>query len=143
RDVFDLLNMAAGLALHPEFLPRAAPEMGLAGLNRAFQRGAVHPRHHQHPPRLLLLHNRRDETIGIKLQFVVKAHNPRFIAASTYPISAPRPLKTAKAGAGVWEPKHPCRRVRTGQTAPPRMPGLPDACPALSSPAPTRSWIGP
>src|SRR5437867_8901455 len=48
RDVLDGLDMSAGLPLHPEFLAGAAPEMGLAGGDGGFERGAVHPGHHQH-----------------------------------------------------------------------------------------------
>ena len=45
-DVFDRLGVAAGFAFPPEFLARAAPEMGLAGREGLFQRRAVHPGHH-------------------------------------------------------------------------------------------------
>ena len=47
RDVLDGLRVAAFLALHPEFLARAAPKMRLARGDGAFERRAVHPRHHQ------------------------------------------------------------------------------------------------
>ena len=74
RDVFHGLRVAAGLALHPELLARAAPEMGLAGGEGGLERGAVHPRHHQHAPGGLLLDDRGDEAVGVEFQLVVEAH---------------------------------------------------------------------
>ena len=49
--------------------------MSLAGGDGAFERGAVHPRHHHDATGLLFLNNRRDEAVGIEFQFVVKAHD--------------------------------------------------------------------
>src|SRR6202012_4907752 len=74
RDVLYRLRVAAFLALHPELLPRPAPEMRLARRDGALQRGAVHPRHHHHPAGLLLLDDCRDQSLRIKFQFVVKTH---------------------------------------------------------------------
>src|ERR1035437_2312815 len=51
RDVLDGLRVAAFLALHPEFLARAAPKMRPARGDGAFERRAVHPRHHHHAAR--------------------------------------------------------------------------------------------
>src|SRR5579863_7523112 len=66
--------MAAALALHPKLLPRPAPKMRLARGDGRFQRRLVHPRHHQHPPSGLLLHDGRNQSIRVKLQFLVKTH---------------------------------------------------------------------
>ena len=78
RDVPDGLRVAALLALHPEFLARAAPEMRLAGGDGLFQRRAVHPRHHQHAAGFLFLNDRGDQAGGIKFQFVVETHVKEF-----------------------------------------------------------------
>ena len=75
RDVFHGLRVAAFLAFHPEFLARAAPEMRLAGGDGAFQRGAVHPRHHHHTAGFLFLDDRGNQALGVKFQFVVETHN--------------------------------------------------------------------
>ena len=74
RDVLHRLGVAAGLAFHPEFLAGAAPEMSPAGRDCFFQRGAVHPRHHQHAAGGLFLDDGRDQAVGIKFQLVVKTH---------------------------------------------------------------------
>src|ERR1039458_9510712 len=74
-DVLDGLSVGAGFALHPELLARPAPEMGLAGLNGRFERGAGHPGHHADAARLLRRDGAWDQAIGIKLQFIVKAHS--------------------------------------------------------------------
>jgi hypothetical protein len=75
RDVLDGLRVAAFLALHPVFLAGAAPEMRLARDDGAFERRAVHPRHHHHAAGFLFLNDRGNQTVRIKFQFVVKAHN--------------------------------------------------------------------
>ena len=75
RDVLDGLRVAAFLALHPVFLARAAPEMRLAGGDGAFERRAVHPRHHHHAAGFLFLNDRGNQTVRIKFQFVVETHN--------------------------------------------------------------------
>ena len=74
-DVLDGLDMSAGFSLHPEFLAGAAPEMGLAGGDGGFERGAVHPGHHQHPSSGLLLDNGGNEAGLIIFQLIVKAHD--------------------------------------------------------------------
>jgi len=74
RDVLDGLRVAALLALHPEFLARAAPEIRLAGGDGFFQRRAVHPREHQHALGFVFLHDGGNQTLRVKFQFVVKAH---------------------------------------------------------------------
>jgi len=76
-DVFDRLRVPARFALHPVLLSRPAPEMGFARSNRFFQRGAVHPRHHQHTPRALLLDYGRNKPVRIELQFVIQTHGRR------------------------------------------------------------------
>ena len=73
-EVLDHLDMAAGFALHPEFLARAAPEMRPAGGDGGFERGAVHPGHHQHAAGGLFLDDGRDEAVHVKFQLVVKTH---------------------------------------------------------------------
>ena len=74
RYVFDGLSMTAGFAFHPKFLPRPAPEMRLAALDCFFERGPIHPRHHQHASGLLFLDDRRNQSIHVKFQIFVKAH---------------------------------------------------------------------
>ena len=82
-NVFDLLHMTAGFALHPEFLARAAPEMRFACGDGLFQRGAVHPRHHQDATGALLLDDGGNQAVRIKFQFIVKAH-ATFISPQRY-----------------------------------------------------------
>ena len=74
RHVLDRLRVPAFLALHPELLPGTAPEMRFAGGDGGFERGAIHPRHHQHAAGGLLLDDGRDEAVGGELEFVVEAH---------------------------------------------------------------------
>ena len=74
RDVLHLLRVAAGLALHPELLARAAPEMRLARCDGGFERSAVHPGHHQHATGFLFLDDGRDQPVPVKFQFIVKTH---------------------------------------------------------------------
>ncbi len=77
-DVFHVLRVAAGFALHPIFLARAAPEVGLAGFDGVFERGAVHPGHHEDAAVGVVLNNRGDEAFGVEFQFVVEAHRKLF-----------------------------------------------------------------
>ena len=74
REILNRLRMTAFLTLHPEFLPGPAPEMGFAGGDGFFQRGAIHPRHHQYAPGARFLHNGWNQPVGVEFQFVVKAH---------------------------------------------------------------------
>src|SRR5207248_1760888 len=74
-DVLDRLSVAAGLAFHPKLLTRAAPKMGLARGNRRFDRGPVHPSHHQHPASGLFLDDGGDQAIGGIFQILVKTHD--------------------------------------------------------------------
>src|SRR4051812_34195741 len=62
-DVLDLLRVAARLALHPELLPRPAPEMGLAAREGLLQGRAIHPGHHEDATGLLLLDNGGNESV--------------------------------------------------------------------------------
>src|SRR5687768_6058487 len=48
--------------------------MSFAGGDGFLQRRAVHPRHHQHAPGGLLLHDGGDQAIGVEFQLVVKTH---------------------------------------------------------------------
>ena len=79
RDVLDGLRVAAFFAFHPEFPARAAPEMGLAGGDGGFERGAVHPGHHEDATGAVLLDDGGDEAIGIEFQLLVKVHQPSII----------------------------------------------------------------
>jgi hypothetical protein len=71
-NVPNLLHVPAGLAFHPEFLARPAPEVRLAGGDGLFQGGAVHPRHHQDAPGFLFLDNGGNQAVVVKFQLVVK-----------------------------------------------------------------------
>ncbi len=51
--------------------------MRLSGGESAFKRGPVHPCHHHHAPGRVFLDDRGDEAVGIKFQFVEKAHDHR------------------------------------------------------------------
>jgi hypothetical protein len=75
RDVFNRLRIPTLLTFHPVFLARATPEMRLAGLDCVVERCAIHPRHHHDATGLLLLDDRGDQSVRIKLQLVIKAHN--------------------------------------------------------------------
>lgn len=66
RDVLDGLRVTAFLALHPEFLARAAPEMRPAGGDGFFQRRAVHPREHHDALGFVFLDDRGNQTVGVK-----------------------------------------------------------------------------
>ena len=63
-DLLHVLSMSAGLAFHPKFLARAAPEMGLAGFDGLFQGSAIHPGHHQHLPGRVILDDGRNQTVA-------------------------------------------------------------------------------
>ena len=84
RDVPHLLHVAAAFALHPEFLPRPAPEMRPPGFDGFFERRAVHPRHHQHAAGFLFLHDGGNQAVRVKFQIVVETHN--------------RPISTQRSG---------------------------------------------
>ena len=58
------LGVAAGRALVPQLLAGAAPEPGLAALQGALQRLAVHPGQGQHPPAGGVLDDGRDQAVG-------------------------------------------------------------------------------
>jgi hypothetical protein len=73
-DIFHDLHVAAFLPFHPEFLPRTAPEMRFAGGDSLFEGRTVHPCKHQDAASALLLNDSRDQTVGVKLQLVVKTH---------------------------------------------------------------------
>ena len=60
-----LLRVAARLALEPEFLPRPAPVVHEARLQRRAERALVHPGHHEHAPGGRVLHDRGDEAVGV------------------------------------------------------------------------------
>ena len=73
----DLLFMAAGLALEPELFSRTAPVMHESGLERLFERVAIHPGEHQdataRPGSVRsLLHDRRNETF--RREFEIEFH---------------------------------------------------------------------
>jgi hypothetical protein len=123
RDVFDGLGVAAFLAFHPEFLAGAAPKMGLAGGDGFFQGSSVHPRHHQNAASAGFLHDGGNEAVGVKFQFVVKAHFSsthfkRKLANLNEKVERPR-LKQGKATAPGHESRE--RSESGGKVAyPPR-----------------------
>jgi hypothetical protein len=80
RDILDGLRVAAFFAFHPEFFPRAAPEMRLAGFDGFFERRAVHPREHHDALGFIFLNDGGNQTVRVKLQLVVETHanNLRF-----------------------------------------------------------------
>jgi len=65
-----ILEMPRGHALDPVFLARARPEAGLADLQGLAQRIDIQVRHHQDFFRFIILNDRRDQAVGIKLQLV-------------------------------------------------------------------------
>jgi hypothetical protein len=73
-DVLDGLRVAAFFAFHPKFLPRAAPEMRLAGGDGAFEGSAVHPCHHHDAAGFLLLNDCGNQSLRVEFQFFVKTH---------------------------------------------------------------------
>ena len=64
----DLLRVAAGGALVPQLLAAAAPKHRLAALERQRQAFGVHPRHHEHLARFHVLHDARDQPVGVVFQ---------------------------------------------------------------------------
>lgn len=64
----DLLGVAAGFALDPEFLPGAAPVVHEAGLESGLEGGGVHPGHHEDAARLGVLNDGGDEAVGVEFE---------------------------------------------------------------------------
>src|SRR3954453_17924655 len=56
--------------------------MSFTSRQRFFQRSAVHPGHHQDASAPLFLNNGWDQTVAIKLQFFVKAHESNNVKLS-------------------------------------------------------------
>ena len=67
-DLRDVEHVAALLALLPDLLPRAGPEVGDTRLDREPERLPVHPGEHQHVAALRRRHDRRDQPVGIELR---------------------------------------------------------------------------
>ena len=63
--LLELLDVATGLALVPEFLAAARPEPRRALLERETHRFGVHPRHHEHVFGHRVLHDARDEALVV------------------------------------------------------------------------------
>ncbi len=61
----DVLAVARGLALAPVLLAAPAPVPHASGLERAAQRGLVHPGEHEHLAGALLLDDRADQAVGV------------------------------------------------------------------------------
>ena len=59
------LTVSRGVSLAPAFLPAAGPEDRPAGLERLRDRVRVHPGHHQHRPTTVLLHDGRNQAVGV------------------------------------------------------------------------------
>lgn len=60
------LDIAALLALVPEFTPAAAPEDSLSACQCAVQALGIHPGQHEHTPAGGILHNRGNEPLRVK-----------------------------------------------------------------------------
>ena len=88
RTSLDLLPVAGGLALDPVLLARAAPERRRAGGQGAVQRLVVHPAQHQHLAGVVLLHDRRDQAVGVALEARgdgrVEGHGPLSARSSAH-----------------------------------------------------------
>src|ERR1051326_8822403 len=147
-DFLDRLRVAAGFAFHPEFLARAAPEIGPAGFDGLFQRRPVHPGHHQDAAGGLFLNDRRDQPVRIEFQMFVKVHGAHSLGfplrtAQEYfasPKNFSRPPRYIPPNERCWRP---ARRPPGPPAIPP--PGVP-ACPPRRwpplAPPPPRSRCG-
>ena len=70
RDGYNMLIVAARLALQPQFLPAPAPEAGQSFLHGDLQAFPVHICQCQHLPVLRVHHDCRNQSLFIKLQFI-------------------------------------------------------------------------
>src|SRR6056297_978228 len=64
----EVLGVARGLALDPECLPRATPIRDAARLERPRHGVGVHPRHHQHFARFVVLRDGGDQPVRVASQ---------------------------------------------------------------------------
>ena len=65
-----MLHIPARLALSPKLLTAAAVKTGLPLPKTDLQTLLIHPRHHQNLLAIMILHDRRNQTFLIKLQFI-------------------------------------------------------------------------
>src|SRR5215471_5600300 len=65
-DGLDVLDVAGGLALAPERLPRARPEVRLPGSKRRLQGGSIHPGHHEDLAGIRFLHDRGNQALPVE-----------------------------------------------------------------------------
>src|SRR6266700_3200017 len=79
-DLAHPLHMSGLFALAPQPAARARPVMHFPGRRRALERLAVHPRLRQYGAALRLLRDRRDEAVGVPVDFVEPSHTTRFYA---------------------------------------------------------------
>lgn len=89
-NALDVLKMTACLSLHPEFLPRPAPIGAKLGLDRLEERLLVHPGHHQNLPVLMILNDRRDQTIGIVFEVLDKGGHGKSLPGGIGPVATTR-----------------------------------------------------
>ena len=67
KNIFHKLKMPGGHAFVPVFIARTRPETGFSFLNGAFDRLEIHIRQHQDFFAAVILDNRRNQTLIIKL----------------------------------------------------------------------------
>src|SRR5258706_429973 len=109
------LHMARGPALLPQGLSRARPVVRNAGLHRARERFAVHPREHQHFVGGCVLRDRGHQPVGIPRHALdpVGLHNR---------ISIPRAARKRFASGMVISPKWNTEAASTASARPSSMP---------------------
>src|SRR5204862_7134392 len=126
-----VLAVARRLALAPELLAAAAPEPGAAGRERAPQRLLVHPAHHEHLVRALLLDDGGDEAVGVvahRRQLLLGGGDGRrdgrgggVHGASGYPapLRLPQPNPPASAASESGQPEASDREAGTPPSSEP------------------------
>jgi len=116
----DLLFMAAGLALEPELFSRTAPVMHESGLERLFERVAIHPGEHQdataRPGSVRsLLHDRRNETV--RREFEIEFHCCRIADCRIIENSVKEREISKAAVSDAVAPQIACHRFRSSPPA--------------------------
>ena len=81
-----LLHVSAGRTFVPKLLTTTRPKPCRPRLQRQPQRLCVHPCHHEHFARIVLLHDRRDEPTVVVLQFAdIHASSPSLSSLLQWP----------------------------------------------------------
>jgi len=112
RDLDHPLHVAGGAALFPKTVSRAAPEVGVSGIEGLVQGISVHVRKHQDFAGVRILHNRRDQAFVIEVQAHGKFHFVTGVTLKEGPIA----LVTYRHSPSS---RYSCLPLRGGRTATP------------------------